>query len=270
VIFRSPDSWSTTLWIDVGDKLRVRSGLYRKSHFFHIQPSASCRQNGKSITHLNIQNHLLSILPENEAKMEKRFDEIARVADIAWIERKIIFEIQCSPISAEEIIARNADYQSLGFQVVWILHEDRFNKDKLFPAELALLDNPHYFSNIDENGFGNIYDQLSIISQGKRVYRFSKYPINLKEIKTPKKIKTALPFIRRRQEAWSLSFQDDVLDRYYKGDDTIKAECRKFQDHYLECNQEEFLFNYLRKKIKQKLILPIKAFFRLILEKACN
>ena len=49
-----------------------------------------------------------------------------------------MFEIQCSPITAREIEERNSDYQSLGYQVIWILHDSLYNKGRLTAAEYFL------------------------------------------------------------------------------------------------------------------------------------
>src|SRR3972149_8130463 len=82
--------------------LRLRQGLRRRPHFYHLKKPKTCTQHKKSLTHLLLQYRLLQILPKGEVQIEKRYPSIDRIADVAWEKRKIIFEIQCSPISLEE------------------------------------------------------------------------------------------------------------------------------------------------------------------------
>ena len=79
---------------------------------------------GKGLVHLSVQNRILEMLPPNEADMEVRFDTIGRIADVAWTSQKIVFEVQCATITAEEVMERNPSYASVGYDVVWILHSN--------------------------------------------------------------------------------------------------------------------------------------------------
>ncbi len=74
-------------------KVRLRSGMHRHAHFFHITPNRSCRLNGKGMEHIMVQRHLIELLPEGEAELECRFSEIGRIGDVAWHSAKLIFEI---------------------------------------------------------------------------------------------------------------------------------------------------------------------------------
>ncbi len=148
--------------------LRVRAGSRRQPHFFHLSHNRRCRQSGKSVVHLRIQQKLSELLPAGEAVLECRFAAISRIADIAWLPKRLVFEVQCSPITAEEIARRNRDYLSEGFQTVWILHDRRFNRKRASAAEHYLINSPGYFTNIDERGEGMIYDQCAPIFKGIR------------------------------------------------------------------------------------------------------
>ena len=64
-----------------------------------------------SPTHKIVQETLLSILPH--ASLEHRFPSIGRIADVALLPEKIIFEIQCSLISISEVEKRITDYATL-------------------------------------------------------------------------------------------------------------------------------------------------------------
>lgn len=147
-------------------RVRVRSGVHRTAHFFHLDEERSCRQNGKSLQHLQTQFRLQQLIPN--IQLELPFPSIARIADAAWEKEKIVFEIQCSPISAKEIKARNRDYTSIGWTPVWIFHEERYNKRKVTAAEWAVWRQAHYFTNIDEQGIGDFYTHLSEFFQGTR------------------------------------------------------------------------------------------------------
>ena len=88
-----------------------------------------------SSSHLAIQKVLSKSLPGS--RLEHRFPSIGRVADVVYFPKKIIFEVQCSPISLKEVQKRNRDYLSLGFTVIWILHDRHYNKKTLSLAERA-------------------------------------------------------------------------------------------------------------------------------------
>lgn len=129
------------------------------------------RQVQKSEIHLRLQR-FIQYLFENEAEMEKGFSSIHRIADIACLPSKKIYEIQCSPISLEEAKSRCADYESLGFQVIWVLHDKQFNPHNMSPAEKFLQTKACYYTNMDKEGNGIIYDYLETL--GKK-------PINLRK-----------------------------------------------------------------------------------------
>ncbi len=150
---------------------------------------------GKSVAHGQIQRHLKNQIPSLE--LEKSLG--SRRGDAVWEERKIVFEIQLSPITPTEALSRNRDYALLGYQVVWILHEGVFNgRQKIGPAEKTLrASHPTYYS----NGRA-IYDQIEVISGRRRIYRGDPLPI---DITAP-----CLPFIKIPGRAWPLHFVGDI------------------------------------------------------------
>jgi competence protein CoiA len=152
--------------------VRLRRGRFRQCHFFHLRSHLFCRQHQKSLTHVQIQLHLKSLIPE--VMLEKPLPEIGRIADALWENRKTIFEVQYSPISLEEVMRRNADYGKMGYTVVWLLHDSRFNRKQLTPAELYLRQGPSYFVNGTK-----IYDQVEVIRDGRRVFKGPPIPIDL-------------------------------------------------------------------------------------------
>jgi competence protein CoiA len=178
--------------------VRIRGGGRRQIHFYHARRPASCRQHGKSLAHLQIQLHLKSLIPS--LNLEKKFQ--TRIADAHWAEEKIVFEIQCSPISLQEAKSRCEDYLKLGFTPVWILHDRRYNRFRLSPAEEYLRSQTTTFFSDGRI----IYDQFDVCHASRRVFRGPKILVNLT---LPQKKPIEPLFLRN----WPLSFQGDLFHR---------------------------------------------------------
>lgn len=149
---------------------------------------------GRSVAHRQIQCYLKNQIASLE--LEKPLGK--RRADAVWEEKQIVFEVQLSPITLQEVLQRCSDYAALKYQVVWILHETVFNGRKLFPAEKYLRAAcPTYFT----NGAG-IYDQLEVVSGRQRLYRGESLPVKLTHPCTP--------FIKVPGRSWPLHFVGDV------------------------------------------------------------
>ncbi len=104
-----------------------------------------------------MQNHLLSHIPE--AILERRFPEIGRIADVAVPEWRVVFEVQCSPLSVKEAISRIADYRSIGWECIWILHVVQFNRARLSITERHLSPYIFYYTDIQATGEGSVYEE---------------------------------------------------------------------------------------------------------------
>lgn len=256
--------------------VRLRGGIHRQNHFYHLESDRPCRQNNKSLEHINTQFFFLNTLPENECRLEYPFPKIKRIADVVWVEKKIIFEIQCSPISPSEVLERNRDYASEGFQVVWILHDHRYNKRRLSSAELALSLHPHYFTNITKEGIGIVYDQFSIVKEGIREHKLHFLPIDVCQpdaFSTAKLKKTPFQVIQQRLK-WPIYFSGDLIS-HLSCSDTDGPPLPQAREI------EENLRLYSAKETKrvQKFILylwqhfflrPYRLFFQLLLERCCK
>lgn len=105
--------------------LHYRAPYNRQAHFFH-KPSATCQYGLISQKHLFLQGKLEGLL--DECILE--YPIASRIADVAWIKEKIVFEVQVSPISWEDLCARSRDYWSEDWHVVWFLDEEEFFKPK--------------------------------------------------------------------------------------------------------------------------------------------
>lgn len=183
--------------------VRVRQGEFRRSHFYHFREAPGCRQASKSLEHLQTQFFLKDFL-DGEVVLEKRFHTINRIADVVWEKEKVIFEVQCSPILAQEVMERNRDYASCGYQVVWILHDARYGGRRMTSAEHYLQRSPHYYTDMDAEGVGVIYDRL----WGREVYKKLLDPV----IIPLKKFAKAPQPLRVRASKWSFRLKGDLFD----------------------------------------------------------
>lgn len=195
--------------------VQLRSGPHRQAHFYHVQPVSACTQHKKTEEHLGLQLLLLESRL-NEMSIEKPFPAIRRIADIAWETRKIVFEIQCSPITVEEAKQRCSDYRSIGWDIVWILSDRRFNKKKLGAAEQFLRQQTSYFSAWSKSPL--IYDQWEILDKFRRVSKGHRIAIDpLLAIRNKAVGNLELPLcIKLRLHAWKWRVEGDLLSQALK------------------------------------------------------
>lgn len=196
--------------------VRVRRGPRRQPHFYHIKKQRSCRQHKKSLEHLHVQIRLVKLLGR-QAEMECRFLEIGRIADVVCHARKCVYEIQCSPISVEEVKRRSEDYREAGYEVVWILHDRRFNQKRVSEAESHLRNNPCYFTNCNRVGRGIIYDQFEVIKNHKRMFKGPPLIIEPDCLIPVQQAANAPLAIQKRMESWTIYAKGDLLERYLRG-----------------------------------------------------
>lgn len=192
--------------------------------------------------------------------MEKKFPRLGRIADIVWEEKKLLFEIQCSPMSREEMLNRTKVYKTAGYQTVWILHEKSYNKFRLSALEGAIKEIPHYFTNMSPGGEGIIYDQCSIVSHGTRVKSWKRLPIDLssprpisQEIRSQKKER--LTQVEQRLKTWPIYFYKDL----------ISLDQEEFSNDEF---QEALSFERSMKKPKESLFTLIKRTYLSFLHRA--
>ncbi len=164
-------------------------------------------------SHRAIQCALKKALAPELVWLEKSFPTINRVADVVWPAQNILFEVQCSPISPQEVEARINAYKQVGYTVIWILHDRRFNQRWETPAERFLRSHPHYFSTMNALGEGEIYDQYAHIRWGERIRRTPRYPITLPAPQHLKHIPRHYPKERRK---WKIGFKGDLFQQPYQ------------------------------------------------------
>lgn len=260
--------------LECRSSVRLRGGLHRQNHFYHTQPNRACRLSGKSMVHIQVQCFIQKLIPDGEGFLERRFPEIDRIADVVWLPQKIIFEVQCSPITAAEVEARNRDYQSLGYQVVWILHDSRYNQWRMTAAELALRNSPHYFTDMDFEGRGYIYDQLDLIHKGLRKRVLKPLPVKLENPLKSKPLQMGhLPkALQARITYWPLYFSGDWVDSSQsalcadKIDEMLKLEL----DQSLHLTSPRSLIGAVKRGLYQFIVRPYQLIFQILLERACR
>jgi competence protein CoiA len=268
--------------VECNGVVRLRGGYHRQKHFFHLNPPKKCRQNGKGIVHLRIQEYLQNLLGRENSSMEFRFPKIRRIADIVWHQEKLVFEIQYSPIKACEVSERNSDYAREGYQVIWIFHEKNFNQYRFSAAEVYLRNSPHYYTNIDLDGQGYIYDQFDILHKGRRFFQSRAVvisPSKILKFSFHQKEEKLGVFINNRVKHWPFSFSGDILSL------SLSLESKPLDLGILEFiqNAEEnfskkysmtpakVTLPYILGKIFEHLIKrPSIIFFRMLLERACR
>lgn len=251
--------------------VRLRGGPQRQPHFYHLDPTPFCRQHQKGAIHLQLQSHFFQQLPLGDCLLEHPFPSIGRIADVAWLSHQLIFEIQCSPISPEEILARNRDYRQVGWQVVWILHDQRYNQMRLSGAETALRASPHYFTNMNHLGVGIIYDQFDICEKGIRLKCLPPLPINIQEKKECVfKNAHSLPLnlLQQRMQAWNISFAGDLIDHFLTiPNSDYLSQAKELEKLLLPLPQASGWHHLLFKVWQKGFASPYQIFFRFLLER---
>jgi competence protein CoiA len=198
---------------ECGSKVRLRRVFSKFPHFYHLAKSPSCRLYSKSERHLLIQLNIQKLLPKGESVLEKPFPTIHRIGDLVWEKHKIVFEVQCSPISEKEANSRKIEYGALGYEIVWILDDKLFNQKQLRPAEKFLRSNLSYFVYYEKNIF---YDQLELFSNQRRIKKGAKEIISLAKIKKGPKEIPSFPIPKQIQERLiknSHYFGRDLIDQ---------------------------------------------------------
>ena len=155
--------------------LQKRCGMHRQPHFYHLQTVRQCRLHSKSVDHLIIQTEIKKIIPSSE--IEKPFKKILRIADLCWEEKKLIFEIQCSPIDPGQATQRTKDYAREGYELIWLLDDRLYNRKKaLRGAEALMRQQGCYYFSMQRKA---TYDQFEVIKDKSRLLKGPPLPIDL-------------------------------------------------------------------------------------------
>lgn len=204
--------------IECGQRVRIRSSFHRINHFFHLSPLSKCRLSQKSERHIQLQNSIYQQLGSSNCDLEVRFPEIGRIADVAWYEKKIVFEVQCSPISYEEITCRTKDYESVGWYVVWLLLDKTFLHKRRSELFLWLENRTFYFadSKCTQEVERCFYDTFKYGARLRFCVDLS--TLSLLEKNTLQTFENALPdFLLQRVSNWRYCAVNDLVYRARSG-----------------------------------------------------
>ena len=127
-----------------GTSVRMRKGKNVRRHFAH-ESLKKCDffHKNEGPEHLENKKRLFYWAKVNdEVEMEYPIPELKQIADI-FINMKIALEIQCSPISCDLLRDRSNGYRRLGIQVLWLLGEKLWLRERLTKLQRGFL----YFSN---------------------------------------------------------------------------------------------------------------------------
>lgn len=163
--------------LDCYGPVKVRCGRMRFSHFYHLKTTPSCRLYSKSENHLLAQLELQRLFPKGALELEKPFPSIQRIADVCWEKEKIVFEIQCSLLSECDAMTRMRDYASVGYRVIWLLDDKKYNRRFCKPGERLLRQEGAYFLQVTPF---EVYDQWESFLQEQRIRKSRPIPIDLR------------------------------------------------------------------------------------------
>lgn len=174
--------------LDCFGPVKKRLGKDRTPHFYHIQPAPHCRLHSKTEDHLRAQLQLQKHFAPGALQIERPFIKINRVADVCWESEKVVFEIQCSPLTEKEAELRMNDYHNQGYDVVWLLDDKRYNKRVIRPAEEFLRRHSAYYVSIKAGLASDFYDQFEIFTEDKRVRKGKRLLLDLQKIRQRPKV----------------------------------------------------------------------------------
>jgi competence protein CoiA len=173
-------------------------------------------------------------------------------------------------ISAEEVRGRIQDYRRQGWTVVWILHDRRYNQSRLTAAEWVLRSHPTYFTNIDEEGQGCIYDQFDYYQQGWRQSTLSPLPVSLAEPRfLTVRSKQSLRLLNERIQAWPLYFKGDLLDQGIEGKGNYLEKALEIEQG-LFVSQHCSIWYRIKNRCHRLFIRPYLLLLQMWLENACR
>jgi len=212
IYIREAQKGQDYICLECSEVVRPRLSPFGRPHFYHATPKRGCSLHNKSFNHLLLQK-VIQTLCGHDCEQECPFPEIGRIADLAWKGPKIVFEIQCSPIEPEEVLSRIADYERIGWQIIWILDDMQFCRKGMSLAEEALGNRPHYFFHANQ-----IYDICSVTEGEERLRTFYKRSLD------PSKIQAALPLDEKKlpralqkRVGWKIHIEGDLVDGAIKG-----------------------------------------------------
>lgn len=127
-----------------GMSVRLRKGKNVRTHFAHTSiKECDYYYENESLEHLENKVVLFN-WAQNDALVEMEYPilELKQIADIL-INKQLAIEVQCSPLSSKLLQERSNGYRNSGIQVLWLLGEKLWLKERLTKLQRDFL----YFSN---------------------------------------------------------------------------------------------------------------------------
>ena len=118
---------------ECGQPTILRRGLYKVPHFAHKVADGCTFGEGMTEEHLIVQQELYDLLISKgfHCELECRRFKNHRADVYADIHGdRVVFEVQHSSITPQEVLARNQFYSQEGCSVIWILTPDFFGRMK--------------------------------------------------------------------------------------------------------------------------------------------
>ena len=126
-----------------GGQLRLRQGPIVRPHFAHKSLKyCDYSSENESLEHLENKEVLYHWLnKEAEVQLEYLLPELKQIADV-FVNGNLALEVQCSPLPQKLLKERSEGYRSQGYQVLWLLGEKLWLKERLTRLQEGFL----YFS----------------------------------------------------------------------------------------------------------------------------
>ncbi|KYF36003.1 Competence protein CoiA [Streptococcus mitis] len=126
-----------------GGQLRLRQGPSVRTHFAHkTLKDCDFSSENESQEHLENKEVLYHWLnKEAEVQLEYLLPELKQIADV-FVNGILALEVQCSPLPQKLLKERSEGYRSQGYQVLWLLGEKLWLKERLTRLQEGFL----YFS----------------------------------------------------------------------------------------------------------------------------
>ena len=127
-----------------GTSVRLRKGKNVRTHFAHTSiKQCDYYYENESLEHLENKVAIFN-WSRNDALVEMEYPilELKQIADI-MINKQLAIEVQCSPLSSKLLKERSNGYRNSGIQVLWLLGEKLWLKERLTKLQRDFL----YFSN---------------------------------------------------------------------------------------------------------------------------
>lgn len=150
-----------------GGQLRLRQGPSVRTHFAHKSlKDCDYSSENESSEHLANKESLYHWLKkDSEVQLEYLLPELKQIADV-FVNGNLALEVQCSPLPQKLLKERSEGYRSQGYQVLWLLGQKLWIKDRLTRLQQGFL----YFSQ-------NMGFYVWEVDKGKQVLRI-KYLIH--------------------------------------------------------------------------------------------